>query len=317
MTAAPHIWSEDALLRKARVYAERASDVETGTSLEQLWSLFAVELLARAAVARVHPVLLADPQDGAQLLHAFGFGNPKPPRSVPITTVFRRCQAIVPRFTESLTRDAVALMNLRNEELHTGGTVLETLRSSTWQPKYYAICEVLLDFLGLGLDDFFPSQRASTARTILDGLAQDVESAVKERIADRSRWFRDLDDGERATHLRDQVSATSIRNAPASRERIVACPSCGSKAAVGGEAAGSSAPRVGDGEIERDIRMLPTRFACAVCDLCLEGHAELYHAGLGDEFSVLDAEDPLDYYGIDPKDYVTIEDLVGPEYGNE
>jgi hypothetical protein len=310
------MWSEEALLRKASVYAERASNVDPDTGLDQLWSLVALELLARAAVARVHPVLLADP-DGAHLLYAFGYGEPKPPRSVPIATVFRRCQVIVSRFTKDLTSDGIALMTLRNEELHTGGLVLEELRPSTWQPQYYAICEVLLEHLGLTLADFFPAERASAARTVLTGLAQDVESEVKQRIADRKRWFETLGPDEQSARKAFEIDDADARRAGLRRERVVDCPSCGSRASIGGEAAGISEPRVGDGEIERDIRILPTKFRCSVCELPLDGHAELYHAGLGDEFSVVDSEDPLEYYGIDPKDYVSIDDFFEPEYGND
>ena len=79
MTDPPDIWSEEALLRKASVYVERASSVDPESGLEQLWSLIGLELLARATLARVHPALLADPQDGGHLLYAFGFGEPKPP----------------------------------------------------------------------------------------------------------------------------------------------------------------------------------------------------------------------------------------------
>ena len=75
MTQPPDIWLEDALLRKARVYVERASSVEAGTGLEALWSLVALEFLARAALARIHPALLADPQDGVHLRRSGRFGG--------------------------------------------------------------------------------------------------------------------------------------------------------------------------------------------------------------------------------------------------
>lgn len=81
--------------------------------------------------------------------------------------------------------------------------------------------------------------------------------------------------------------------------------------------AGTSEPKVGEDGIEKEIQVLPTAFDCEVCNLQLKGHAELYHAGLGDEFTVVETDDPLDYYGIDPTDYVTIDDLIEPEYGND
>jgi len=287
--------------------------VEAGSGLEALWSLVALELLARAALARVHPALIADPQDGSHLLYAFGYGDPRPPKSVPAATVFRRCQVVVPLFTEQLTTDAMGLMALRNEELHTGGLVLEELRSSSWQPQYYSICDVLLTHLGLGLDDLFPAERASAARTLLDGLAEDVESTVKQRIADTARWFRGLDEEDQNARKRRKPITVTF----SLREQIASCPACRSRAVMSGETAGVSEPRVGEDQIERDIRVLPTKFRCPVCDLSLGGHAELYHAGLGDEYLSVDHEDPLEYYGIDPKDYVTLEDFADLDYGNE
>ncbi len=312
--SSPSLWSEDALLTKARVYVQRASDVETGSGLEQLFSLIGLELLARASLARVHPALLADPSDGPNLLFAFGFGEPRPPRSVPIATVFRRCRVVVPSFTEEFVKDGVALMALRNEELHSGGLVLETLRSSAWQPQYYKLCDVLLAHLGFGLADFFPPGRATAASTILSELAADVESDIKQRVADRARAFAALQNDVRALRI---AKASAVSEVAGDRQLRVPCPACGSPALVGGETSGISEPRTGDGEIERDVRILPTTFRCLACELPLEGHAELFHAGLGDEYSVTDTEDPLEYYGIDPLEYLSAEDLVEPDYGND
>jgi hypothetical protein len=317
VTNPPDIWSEEALIRKATVYVERASDMEPGTGLEQLWSLMGLELLARAAVARVHPALLADPQDGSHLLYAFGYGEPKPPKSVPIATVFRRCQVIVPSFTEQLRNDGIALMTLRNEELHSGGLVLETIRPSTWQPQYYAICDILLQHLDLALEDFFPPDRAAAARTVLESLSQDLESEVKQRIADAARKFSSLDEEAQLVRREREIGGPRGRPYVESREQRVTCPACGSQASVGGETAGVSEPRVGEDQIEQDIRILPTSFRCDVCELPLDGHAELYHAGLGDEYAVVDSEDPLEHYGIDPKDYVDPSDFYEPDYGND
>lgn len=256
MTTSPDLWSSDALLAKARVYVERASNVDAGSGLEALWSLLALELLARAAVARVHAALLADPQDGAQLLYAFGYGEPRPPRSVPVATVFRRCRVVVPLFAEQNEKDGIALMTLRKEELHTGGLVLEELKSTSWQPQYYTICEVLLAHLGLELDGFFPSDRAASARTLLDALAEDVESTVKQRIADIARWFSELDDEAQAERRGRTLASVNY----GLREQRVVCPACASQALVAGETAAISEPRVGEDQIERDIRVLPTRF---------------------------------------------------------
>jgi hypothetical protein len=46
---------------------------------------------------------------------------PERPRSVPAATVFRRCAAVVEDFTDGDVNGAVGLIELRDEELHSGG----------------------------------------------------------------------------------------------------------------------------------------------------------------------------------------------------
>jgi hypothetical protein len=250
----PDVWSDDALLRKARVYIERAESGPPG-----LWSLLGLELLARAALARVHPALLADPQEGRNLLYSFGFGRPQRPRSIPFKTVVMRCRVVVDGFTEDLMKAGIALMELRNEELHTGGMALEELKSSSWQPQYYGICDVLLKHLELGLEDLFPPERAATAQMILADHAKDIESDVKQRIADKTRWFEALDDDERRSRADHARLTASTAGLALRRERLASCPACHGRALLSGETAAVTQPRVGSDDIERDVTVLPTK----------------------------------------------------------
>ncbi len=54
-------WAFDALYGKARAYVKRAHDEPLDTALFGFWMSLALELLCRSALAKVHPVLLADP----------------------------------------------------------------------------------------------------------------------------------------------------------------------------------------------------------------------------------------------------------------
>jgi hypothetical protein len=78
-----HEWSSDALWNKAKIYIDRAF---TGDRESQLFPFFAaieLEFLARAALARVHPSLLADPQDGNNILYGFGYPATERPITIP------------------------------------------------------------------------------------------------------------------------------------------------------------------------------------------------------------------------------------------
>jgi predicted RNA-binding Zn-ribbon protein involved in translation (DUF1610 family) len=310
----PAIWSHDALLQKARVYAGRAAAADAESSLFPLWSLLALEFLARSAVARVHPALLADPQKGENLLYGFGYGNPEPPRSVPFKTVLLRCRVVIPRFTEDEVKQGSFLMELRNQELHSGDPALEELATSTWLPTYYGLVEILLESQDLGLDALFPADQVKTAKEIIKAAAEDVESEVKQRIADARKAFEGLEDEAKEERRGRAVAAAIISM---DTKLAADCPACGSRGLIDGEVAGWGDPRVGEVEIERDASVLPTAFACPVCGLQLKGHAEMLHAGLGDQYTVTESEHPVDFYGIDVSELVSPEDFFEPDYGND
>jgi hypothetical protein len=54
-------WAADSLYGKAKIYAQRAHDGSIGCALFGFWMSLSLELLALAALATIHPVLLADP----------------------------------------------------------------------------------------------------------------------------------------------------------------------------------------------------------------------------------------------------------------
>lgn len=314
MSLDDHIWSRDRLFIKARLYVQRAAEAEPGSGLEALWSLLGFEFLARAAIADVHPALLADPRDGEHILYAFGHGSPEPPKSVPVTTVFRRCQVVIPGFTERDFKEASGLINLRNSELHSGSAALEEISTSRWMPQYYRLSEILLKQLEAGLGDLFSENQASSAVRMIDALAEDVESDVKQRIADAHRAFEEL--GEEAKESR---GASDIPEAvlEVNHMKVVECPACGTRGLIRGEMSGFSQPQVGETDIERTASVLPTAFSCKGCGLRLGSHAEMLHAGLGDQYAITEAEDPIDYYGIDIMERVDPADFYEPDYGND
>lgn len=58
-------WTKDALFTKAKLYAEKAFQEEKDSPFYGVFMTFSLELLSRAAIANIHPVLLAE-QDAKQ-----------------------------------------------------------------------------------------------------------------------------------------------------------------------------------------------------------------------------------------------------------
>jgi hypothetical protein len=91
-------WTAEELWLKAKLFVEKANNVEQASSEFPFWSALSLELLARAALSNIHPVLNADPQDDANILYALGFDISSRPRSIPAHSVFIRCEKLIEGF---------------------------------------------------------------------------------------------------------------------------------------------------------------------------------------------------------------------------
>src|SRR2546421_295754 len=91
--AVPSLWTQRLLLTKAQRYAEEMHRCERDDWRFAFWSTLSLELLARAALAHISPVLLADVRSDSwrHLFYALGHA-PKAakfvPKSIDISEVF-------------------------------------------------------------------------------------------------------------------------------------------------------------------------------------------------------------------------------------
>ena len=142
-----HIWSSEGLLNKGQSYAEIMVSFPHADWKFAVWSTLSLEFLARAALSRISPVLLADSrQSWNNLLYALEIPPTKAnflPRSVDISEVFRRLQVLIKEFTPELEAFCIKHMLLRNEELHSANTPFLDVQLTSWLPTYYRACQVL------------------------------------------------------------------------------------------------------------------------------------------------------------------------------
>jgi len=95
----------EALWLKAKLFLNRAMEENEPRSFDEraLWASLALELLAKAALARVSPLLIAEPsEDGTNLLIASGLveGDARF-TSVRAKTVYSRCHKAFKPFSEA------------------------------------------------------------------------------------------------------------------------------------------------------------------------------------------------------------------------
>lgn len=315
-------WERDPLWAKARLFFERAFDESRDAPTFGLWCSLGLELLARAALASISPTLLAEPdREHKHLLHALNRGSELVPRkSIGTVQVFNLCRTLFPDFTKDDFTAAIALINRRNEELHSGGAAFDEYPPTQWLAGFYRACNLLSAAMGESLTSLFGKDEASVANETLTENLNDVRQRVESAIASHRSVFKDKSSGDRKSAV---AEAEKLGAALATqRHHRVDCPACKCVATVQGRPFGKENISPGKGEIVVRQAVAPTSFACSACGLKLEGYAQLETAGLGGRYQRKTTYSPDVYYGlIDPEDIDSyVEDYLAeqqPEYDNE
>ncbi len=273
-----------------------------------LWSSLAIELLARAALANVSPALVAEgDKSWSSLYHALGFTPNEEkffPKSIPISEVFKRLSAILPDFTKEHENFGLQHTGRRNSELHSGEPAFDGIKGSTWQPRFYQACEILLDSMGMTLMDFVGEDEANVAQKLIAAAVDDSAKAVKGEVEAHKKVWLAKPEQERTT-LGAQAAVWATRQSG----HRVDCPACGSQALLSGEPVSAPNQRLSDGEITETQEYLPNQFECIACGLKIAGLSRLAVVGLSDRYKKTQFYDAAEYYA--PKD-----DWVGYEDDN-
>lgn len=293
-----HPWSFDALFSKALLFADEMEGHTANDWQFGLWSCLSLELLARAALARVSPTLLAEGKDWRNVHYALGYG-PTAKRFVPTSAgtadVFQMLQELVPDFPKELVDFCIKHLARRNAELHTGEAVFASLGTSEWLPKYYASCKVMLLSMGKGLGDFFDDP--AHAEEMIAALEDQAAKAVDKDIKAHAQVWQNKSEEERKTLL-EQATLKATRDVG---HRAV-CPSCESPALVFGSARGTVTTRLDEDEIVQKQSMVPASFECTACGLRIAGLSKLAACGLGDSFTATSTYSAAEFFKLHTDD---------------
>lgn len=305
-------WSSESLYNKAKVFAERAHDGSIESALFGFWMSLALELLARAALAHIHPALLADPKEPDNIQYAFGIVPKKSPKSIESKTVFARCSVFVPGFTDKMSGHCLIIADRRNSELHSGAAAFEGIDNSKWLPATYEVLDILLIHMHRHITDLLGSEHADVATKMLEARRNTIKRDVQEKFAQARKYFADLSQ-ESIAGLSEKARTTISAWVKLNRlRRSCTCPACNLPAGMSGETVGRSPLRISedDSAIRREVRVLPNVLVCVSCKLELNGFQEMNEAGLGTIYTIEEEEDPIEFFGIIPEEHVDIESLL-------
>ena len=301
---------EDTLWSKSKVFLERALKArdDDDASTFHLWAALSIELLAKAALAHVHPSLVADPSDIKSLLHACGVKDPPDKKSITAKTVYERLTFLSVDFDEKLKKECMFMANRRNTELHSGESPVAELDLRAWVPSFWRAVKVILAIQSKSLEAWVGNEEAGRVEIFLDDLSQFTSQAVAARIARRAAEFtRKYPIGSNERH--DVIARSQARPVPRSiimssdESDEATCPSCGSKAWLLGFESdeevidfnyGDSSDPFGNVEAWETVRKYYSvdAFRCIECGLVLEGRDELSSTDLASEFTREEEREP-------------------------
>lgn len=292
-------WTYDKLWLKGKVYISKALLQDRESEMFPFFAAIALEFIARATLAKIHPVLLADPREGENILYVFGFQK-KPlyiPISIPTKSVLERCEVIVPNFTENEKTFCKEITTKRNEELHSGNLGFDNFPTKVWLSKYYKTLKILLEFQEKTLLDFLGNDEAVAAEEMIAEREADLEKRVRDRISLCKKNF---------ASLTIEMQTEKISNSEKDKwfgsrvyRKIEICPSCGNNGAMTGKLISVSEGTANGYEITQKMNILPTHFSCLCCDLELTNHQELDAIEIGGQYKIEEVFEPRDYFEID------------------
>jgi hypothetical protein len=117
----------------------------------------------------------------------------------------------------------VALMERRNEELHSGALAFENWPTRAWLAGYYRVCAVLSSHLKLELTELFGQSEADAANAMIAADARRTEAEVADRISAIKLAWNELTSEERAAAVVRGKAFDRKYRPTAERQR---CPAC-------------------------------------------------------------------------------------------
>jgi len=300
-------WDPDALFLKAKLFINHAMDVDEPRAFDEraLWASLALELLAKSALARVSPTLIAVPsEEGHSLLVASGLvdGDVRF-TSVQAKTLFARCAKAFKPFSD---KDTQTIANARNDYLHGAAPTFTSLPPEAWWPRYWSQARILINACDKSLEDLVGSDRVGDVEDHLARNTKNIEHRLEMLIERSKQRLAQFEAGQlRAIDAADWARSGDL-SAGLSHSDTEICPACGGVGRLEGEDVENAEhhyERVAEDDYDSwvDLTIGSYYFSCERCHLVLDSYELVSAAGLPSTFGAT----------------TDIGDYSEPEYGND
>ncbi|MFF0496469.1 hypothetical protein ACFYU5_08705 [Nocardia aobensis] len=298
---------------KAKLFLNRAMDPSNDRTEDekQLWAALALELLAKAALCKVSPILVAEPtEDGSHVLKAAGLIEGEAHfTTARASTIFKRCQKVFRPFSEE---EATKISSGRNEYLHGAALGITGIPAHAWWPRFWAQAHILLTAQGADISLLVGPERVNAVEVHLAQNKKNIEHQLTSRIEAAKLSLARFRDGRMSGTEQAKWQAWPRWTPVLEYSTEATCPACSNIGRLeGSEIVDRRVTEYGADERDHfigtiaEIDVSPDYFSCQTCHLVLDKFELILESELGEEGFTVE---------VDPED---LEDWFEPEYGND
>lgn len=296
-------YDHEALWLKAKLFLNRAMDDEGVRFFDEraLWASLALELLAKAALARQSPLLIAVPsEDGANVLIALGLiGGPARFESVPAKTLYSRCERAFKPFSKA---EAGKITQARNEYLHGASADFTQIPEAAWWPRYWAQAVILVTACDREVEDLVGSSRATGVQDYLEQNKTNVQHRAQMLLERAKQRLAQYEAGTLPARVAREWQPGQALTAGFGYSQKEICPACGHQGEVEGQNVIDIRTEYeqideDDYDITDTLTVASDYFSCPHCGLVLDGYQILEEAGISPDFHVVRDGSDIPYQG--------------------
>lgn len=286
----------EALYSKSQLYIRRGFRAKQAGDLDeyQLWASLALELLGKAALAKISPALIADPTHQESLFSACGVQIGTDLKTITAKTLFLRLPHITKDFDQQVQKFCEQSALKRNAELHSGELPFTAASQEAWEKKYWYAIAVILAAQTRTLEEWLGAEDAKAPQQVLQDTQHAINGAVAERIERKAKEFQNAYSKQKREELikdsRDIRPWNYYQEFSINTDeyRIEVCPSCSANGILAGVLWSEEVSEEFDPEDPMvefvDKTYLSEEFRCFTCGLALLGRREVVAANFPEEF---------------------------------
>ncbi|PRY69505.1 hypothetical protein B0I08_102180 [Glaciihabitans tibetensis] len=279
----------DGLWLKARMFINRALDEDREFEESAFWAACALELLAKAALAKVSPFLIAQHSDnGENVLIASGL-IPNADRFVSIQAraVWARSARLFKPFN---AQEAANIASGRNEYLHGANVGFDSIPPHAWWPRFWAQAVILVEHIDREVEEFVGRARVPEVDAHLQTVAEYRKRRLESLVQSAKRRLAIQKSGVQSAQF---AADWLLYQLPfASHQTEAACPACGEEGVIFGDEVTSSSVEYDDvspwgeawGGPSVSLEVSTNGFTCPNCHLSLNDVELILEADLPDAF---------------------------------